>query len=84
MEGSLAHHLAIVGQNVDLQLWIQRDGRPLHLKLVVTYKDVPMAPQYQAVLMDWELDAKVATESFQPHLPQGAREVELIVMEGRQ
>jgi len=83
VEGTPAHHIAIVGEDADLQLWIQEDGSPLPLRLVVTYKNVPMAPQYQAVLMDWKLGAKVSAESFEPSLPTGAQEVEFLVVEGR-
>jgi len=84
VEGTPAHHIAIVGEDADLQLWIQEDGSPLPLKLVVTYKDVPMAPQYQAVLMDWKLGAEVSADGFEPSLPKGARQVEFLVVEGRQ
>ena len=84
VEGTPAHHVAIVGEDADLQLWIQVGGSPLPLKLVVTYKNVPMAPQYQAVLMDWELGARVSADGFVPSLPAGAQEVEFLVVEGRE
>jgi hypothetical protein len=83
VEGTLAHHIAIVGENTDLQVWIQKDGRPLLLKFVVTYKSTPSAPQYEAVLMDWELGAKVAADSFTPALPKGAKKIEFLVVEDR-
>jgi len=83
VEGTPAHHVAIVGENADLQLWIQKDGRPLPLKLVVTYKNVPRAPQYQAVLMDWKLGENVSADTFEPTLPKGAQRIEFLVAEGR-
>jgi len=82
VEGTAAHHIAIVGDNADLQVWIQKEGRPLPLKIVITYKNVPMAPQYQAVLMDWEFGANVAADSFEPDLPEGAQKAEFLVVEG--
>ena len=82
VEGTAAHHIAIVGEKADLQVWIQKEGRPLPLKIVVTYKNVPMAPQYQAVLMDWEFGAKVAGGSFEPDLPEGAQKAEFFIEEG--
>lgn len=82
VEGTAAHHIAIVGDNADLQVWIQEKGRPLPLKIVITYKNVPMAPQYQAVLMDWEFGANVAADSFEPDLPEGAQKAEFLVVEG--
>jgi len=81
VEGTPAHHIAVLGDGVDLQVWIQRDGSPLPLKLVVTYKDVPQAPQYQAVLMDWKTDARVSAKTFEPELPDGAQEIEFLVAE---
>ena len=84
VEGTPAHHIAIVGEDADLQLWIQVDGRPLPLKLVVTYKNVPRAPQYQAVLMDWKFGAEVSADGFEPSLPAGAQQVEFLVVEGRE
>ena len=82
VEGTAAHHIAIVGDNADLQVWIQEKGRPLPLKIVITYKNAPMAPQYQAVLMDWEFGANVAADSFEPDLPEGAQKAEFLVVEG--
>lgn len=83
VEGAPTHHVALTGENADLQVWIQKNGRPLPLKLVVTYKNVPMAPQYQAVLMDWKLGASVSDKNFTPRLPPNAKQVEFLVMEGR-
>jgi len=50
VEGTAAHHIAIVGEEADLQIWIREEGRPLPLKIVATYKNDPMAPQFQAVI----------------------------------
>ena len=83
VEGTPTHHVALTGENADLQVWIQKNGKPLPLKLVVTYKNLPMAPQYQAVLMDWKLGASVSDKNFTPTLPKNARQVEFLVMEGR-
>ena len=82
VEGTAAHHLAIVGENADLQVWIQEEGRPLPLKIVVTYKNAPMAPQFQAVLMDWEFGTDIAADSFEPDLPEGALKAKFLVVEG--
>ncbi len=82
VEGTPAHHIAIRGEKADLQLWIQKTGEPLILKLVLTYKNVPTAPQYEAVLMDWKLGAKVSDETFAPVLPEGAQRIDFVVSEG--
>lgn len=81
VEGTPAHHIAIVGSNADLQLWIQKDGPPLPIKLVLTYKNQPESPQYEAVLMDWKLGAKLPAKTFEPALPKGAHKIEFLVVE---
>jgi hypothetical protein len=81
VEGTPAHHIAITGDDADLQVWIQTDKTALPLKFVVTYKTVPQAPQYQAVLMDWKIDARVSDKTFEPALPKGARKIEFLVAE---
>jgi hypothetical protein len=83
VDGRPADHIAITGKDADLQIWIGKEGTPLPLKIVVTYKNHPMAPQYQAVLMDWKLGAKVSADTFRPRLPKGAQKVEFLVAEGR-
>lgn len=82
VEGTPAHHIAIRGENADLQLWIQKTGKPLILKLVLTYTNVPTAPQYEAILMDWKLGAEVSDATFAPVLPEGAQQIEFAVSEG--
>lgn len=82
VEGTPSHHIAVIGEHADLQVWIQKDGKPLPLKFVITYKNAPSAPQYQAVLMDWELGAKVAADTFVPSLPKDAKQIEFLVAEG--
>jgi len=81
VEGVPAHHIAILGDDADLQIWIQSDGEPLPVKFVVTYKTVPQAPQYQAVLMDWKIDTKVSDKTFLAELPKDAGVIEFLVVE---
>jgi hypothetical protein len=82
--GTPAHHVAIVLENVDVQLWIRKDGDPLPLKLVITYKNVPQAPQWQALLMDWVLGENVSASRFEPLLPKGSEQIEMLVVEAAQ
>jgi hypothetical protein len=84
VEGTPAHHVALLGENADLQVWIQADGPPLPLKMVITYNQVPEAPQYEAVLMDWKLAAKVSSAVFQPVLPKDVKQIDFLVVEGGQ
>ena len=82
--GTPTNHIAIVCEDTDLQLWIQKDGPPLLVKFVVTYKKIPQAPQYEAVLMDWDLAAKILPPSFDPVLPKDATQIDFLTAEGAQ
>jgi hypothetical protein len=60
VRGVPAHHLAFSQDNIDWQIWIEDGDQPVSLKLVITYKDDPAAPQFEAHLSGWD---------FAPHLP---------------
>lgn len=75
--GVKCHHLAVRGESVDWQIWIQADGPAVPRKLVITYKELPGDPQYIAFLNDWDLAAKLPDDAFQFTPPPGARQTEL-------
>src|SRR5208283_591419 len=65
-------HLAFVQADMDWQLWVDRKGRSLPRKVVITYKKLPTQPQWAAVLSNWRLDQQMPASSFQPKIPAGA------------
>ncbi|CAI8767850.1 DUF2092 domain-containing protein [Methylococcus capsulatus] len=72
VEGTPCHHLAFVGKNVDWQLWIEDGKLPLPRKLVITYKTLPGAPQYMAVLSDWDFATHLPDSAFSAVIPPKA------------
>ncbi len=54
---------AFRSQEIDWQIWIQRDNAPLPLKLVVTSKKQTGQPQYSAVL-NWNTTPTLNNNSF--------------------
>lgn len=66
VDGDPCHHLVFLKENVDVQLWLEPGERRLPRKLVVTYKNLPGAPQYVANLMDWDLSPKLPESDFTP------------------
>jgi hypothetical protein len=66
-------HYAYRSADVDYQVWIA-NGQPLPLKLVVTSKKIPAAPEYTAV-MTWDLKPKIDDASFVFSPPQGATKI---------
>jgi hypothetical protein len=71
-------HLAFSASNVDLQLWLDRSGKPVPRKMVINYRTEPGAPQYIAVLSDWKFTKQISESSFSPHLPKDAKKIEFL------
>lgn len=69
------HHLAFQQDDVDWQIWIDAGEKPLPRKIVITYKNLPGAPQYAAVLSKWTFPAELPGTTFEATLPKEAHEV---------
>lgn len=54
------HHLFFQGVDADWQFWIEDGPAPLLRKMVITEKNMPMAPQFTAFLADWRTDGAAA------------------------
>ncbi|MBW2279537.1 MAG: DUF2092 domain-containing protein [Deltaproteobacteria bacterium] len=78
VEGVACHHLAFLQENVDWEIWIEKGAVPVPRKLLIRYKQEPGWPQYVAVLMDWKLDGKQASDTYDAQIPAGAVPVEFI------
>jgi hypothetical protein len=76
--GTACTHLAFSGDVVDLQLWIQDGPSPLVRKIVLTYKQEPGAPQYTAILSDWNLAADLSDAAFLFTPPAGSAKIEVL------
>jgi hypothetical protein len=78
-----AHHVAFTQENVDWQLWVAAGARPLPMKVVITYKQQPGQPAYQATLHDWRVGQRVSDATFRYQLPRGAARIEFIPVGGQ-
>lgn len=74
---TLCHHLAFRQANIDWQIWIDAEEKPLPHKLVITYKNEPGTPRHVAMLKKWNLSPKFAENTFTPKIPDGARATEM-------
>lgn len=81
--GRQCTHLAFVGESIDWQLWVSEDEKPLPCKLVITYKNEELSPQYQAVFLNWNLEPKAQDAQFKPELPDGAVKIDFINMKAQ-
>jgi hypothetical protein len=72
VNGTLAHHVWFKGETTHYQLWIDAGDRPLPLKLVVTYVGDPGEPSTTYVFSDWNLNADLPDDDFEPDIPKTA------------
>ena len=75
------HHLAFRQEGVDWQVWIAEGADPLPRKVVITYKDLPDAPQFVALLDKWNLADQQPAKVFEFTAPDGAKRIELPVVD---
>ncbi len=74
--GTRCHHLAFTEKTIDWEIWIEDGTQWVPRKLVITYKTLPGAPQFEAVLSDWDLVTHTPDALFTPALPPGASRIE--------
>jgi len=78
VNGLACDHVAFSSRSVDLQLWLDRSGKPVPRKIVINYRTEPGAPQYIAVLSDWKFPKEISESHFQPQLPKDAKRIEFL------
>ena len=76
--GEAAHHIAGRFANLDFQVWIAYDDRPLPLRIVLTYPD-PGLPQYWAQFSAWKENPRLRDSNFSFKLPADARQIPFAV-----
>jgi len=76
IHGVPCHHLIVGQEDIVWQIWIEANDRMLPRQVVITYKTLPMAPEFIAVLEDWELDPSLPAASFQPEIPSTAAQID--------
>ena len=76
VEGLRCYHLAFSEKYIDWQIWIE-DGKMLvPRKILITYKTIPGAPQFTAVLSDWDFVTRVPDSLFSAALPPDAEKIQ--------
>ena len=74
--GVPCHHLIVGQEDIVWQIWIEANERMLPRQVVITYKTLPMAPEFIAVLDDWQLNPSLPDASFQPEIPSSAARID--------
>jgi hypothetical protein len=68
-------HLALRGDEADLQLWITQGQQPLPMRLVITYRHADGRPQFWAQFSDWNLAPAAPEALFAFTPPPGATKI---------
>ncbi len=72
-------HLAVRTRNVDFQIWISQGGKPLPIRIVITYKNFMGDPQFRADFSDWSFSDRGVNGPFTFSPPEDAEQVPLLV-----
>jgi len=76
--GVPCHHLAFVERNIDWQIWIEEGTAVVPRKLVITYKELPGAPQFTALLSGWDLATRPPDSLFEAATPPEASRISFL------
>jgi hypothetical protein len=68
-------HLALRGDEADMQVWVAQGQQPLPRRLVITYRQADGRPQFWAQFSDWNLSPEVPDALFAFTPPPGAAQI---------
>jgi hypothetical protein len=74
VQGVDCHHIAIRGDEIDLQLWVEEGERPVPRKIMMTMKWEGGSPRHTA-LMEWSESKGLESKVFEFKPPEGALEI---------
>src|SRR5882724_8523896 len=73
--GVPCEHVALRGDQNDMQLWVAQGDQPLPCRLVITYRAAEGQPQFWAQFSDWNLSPDVSDAQFAFTPPEGATRI---------
>ena len=77
--GGYYHHMLFSSPDVDLQVWVSDEDKPLFRKIAFTYKNEPGEPQYGVALSDWDFAPALEESTFTFTAPADAQQIEFVV-----
>lgn len=80
VHGVPCHHLLVGQEDVNWQIWIESGDRMLPRQLVITYKNLPMAPEFIAVLREWDLNPNLPEAKFKAQIPADATRIDFMTL----
>jgi len=82
IHGQSCDHLAFRTADVDWQIWISQDSKPLPCRFTITSKMAALAPSYTIDFMDWKTGVEVTAADFELKPAADAKEVAVSEIEG--
>jgi hypothetical protein len=83
LNGVACDHVAVRGDEVDVQFWIATGPNPLLRRVVLTYKHAEGQPQFRADFVEWTLGAGTAAREPEPSFefkpPAGAQPIPFLL-----
>ena len=76
IQGVPCHHLIVGQEDISWQIWIEASDRMLPRQLVITYRNLPMAPEFVAVMRGWELNPDLRDAVFEAEVPGDATQID--------
>jgi hypothetical protein len=78
LDGLPCVHLSFRGETVDWQLWIEQGETPFFRKVAVSYREVPGAPQYVALVDNWETPERFSDDLFKFVVPKDSEWIKVL------
>ena len=78
VNGQPTHHIIMIQEDVDAQVWIDEGKQLVIRKVVLTYKNVPGNPQFTAIFSDWDFSPRLSDLLFAFSPPRGADKIEFL------
>jgi len=76
--GVWTHHVALRNEEVDFELWIQKDGDPLPVRIAINWKHEKGGPSYVAHFRKWITSTTFDDAMFVFTPPSDARQIEIL------
>ena len=78
VSGTPCHHLLLTQEDMDAQIWIEEGTQLVFRKVVLTFKNIPGAPQFTAIFSGWDFTPRLPEILFSFVPPEGADKIEFI------
>jgi len=78
IRGQWTHHLALRGEDFDVELWVRAEGDPVPLRMGIRWMNEEGQPSFTARFRNWDLTPDFDDTTFQADLPEDAERVVVV------